>query len=169
MLAARARIEPDARRAASAAAVQRARPFLTGVTTLALYAPFRGELDPTGLEAEVQTIVYPRVEPDGLVFVEARHDELVPGRWGLLEPEGEPVDIAAIDAFIVPGVAFTRRGDRLGYGAGYYDRALGAAKGRFVGFAFDAQIVDALPVAAYDVPMDVVVTETRVLGRSSDA
>jgi 5-formyltetrahydrofolate cyclo-ligase len=65
----------------------------------------------------------------------------------------------------VPGVAFDASGRRLGRGGGSYDRAL-AARGAAtlaVGLAYDEQVVDEVPTDAHDVPVDVVVTPTRVL------
>jgi 5-formyltetrahydrofolate cyclo-ligase len=80
------------------------------------------------------------------------------------------VDEPEIDAVIVPGLAFDRAGGRLGYGEGYYDRFLEklmqakTPRAQFVGVAFDAQVVENVPMYAHDVPMDWLVTE---LGRTS--
>lgn len=98
-------------------------------------------------------------------------EDLVPGTWGILEPKPDklyPVDPAEIDLIIVPGVAFDEKGNRLGYGAGYYDRFLpllrpGVLK---IAPAFDLQIVPDVYGGEHDQPVDVVVTETRVLKRS---
>jgi 5-formyltetrahydrofolate cyclo-ligase len=76
-------------------------------------------------------------------------------------PEGHPtLDAALIDVVIVPGLAFTAAGDRLGQGGGWYDRFLaklgpGATK---IGVAFTPQIVDSLPVEPHDIRVDVVIT-----------
>lgn len=85
-----------------------------------------------------------------------------PGRWGIREP---PPDAAAIqprdvDWWIVPGLAFTSDGQRLGYGGGFYDRFLAAAKpsARAIAVAFPFQIVESLPVCRYDRPVDRVLT-----------
>ncbi|MGH7858433.1 MAG: 5-formyltetrahydrofolate cyclo-ligase, partial [Candidatus Binatia bacterium] len=71
---------------------------------------------------------------------------------------------------VVPGVAFSPRGDRLGRGGGHYDRALGApplvGSARAIGFAFDLQVVDEIPLEPHDVRVGVVVTEKRVLRAS---
>jgi 5-formyltetrahydrofolate cyclo-ligase len=69
----------------------------------------------------------------------------------------------AIDFVLVPGVAFDRRGRRLGYGGGYYDRLLpllSPRAARVVG-AFDLQLVDRVPAAAHDIAVDAIVTESR--------
>lgn len=63
------------------------------------------------------------------------------------------------DLFIVPGVAFDRSGNRLGRGGGFYDRLLAHSQAAKIGLAFEIQIIDKVPSAAYDVQMDMVITE----------
>lgn len=96
-------------------------------------------------------------------------DELVVGRFGILEPAVElrqlserAVDPQSVDLFFVPGVAFDSAGHRLGHGAGYYDRLLENARPDAVkvGLAFDCQIVEAVPAAPHDIAMDAVITES---------
>jgi 5-formyltetrahydrofolate cyclo-ligase len=79
------------------------------------------------------------------------------GQFGILEPTGEAVDPTSIDLVIVPGVAFTLAGDRLGHGRAYYDRFLPSTKAFTVGACFSEQIVDDMPVEAHDVRLDRVV------------
>mgnify|MGYP002621762116 CR=1 FL=1 len=71
------------------------------------------------------------------------------------------------DVVIVPLVAFDLRGGRLGYGGGFYDRTLEGLRQRgkvtAIGYAFDAQQADDLPLETTDQPLDMIVTETRVL------
>ncbi len=71
-------------------------------------------------------------------------------------------DPAWPDVVIVPGLAFTRRGDRLGQGGGWYDRFLAGVRPecRTIGVGFDEQIVDDLPVEDHDIRLDHVVTES---------
>ena len=66
---------------------------------------------------------------------------------------------------IVPGVAFTERGIRLGRGAGFYDRFLAAVPANVpkIGLAFDAQLVPDLPEGPFDVRMDFVISESGVI------
>jgi 5-formyltetrahydrofolate cyclo-ligase len=75
-----------------------------------------------------------------------------------------PADVTAV-LFVVPGVAFDARGVRLGRGGGWYDRALAAYPGAVrLGLAYDFQVLDLLPEAAWDVRMHAVVTDVRVVG-----
>ena len=98
--------------------------------------------------------------------------ELVFGIFGLLEPRPDAPEVAAhdIDLFMVPGLAFDRRGTRVGYGGGYYDelaayvRALpNATHAQFVGYAFDFQLLDTCPTGEWDEPLDSVVTDERIV------
>jgi 5-formyltetrahydrofolate cyclo-ligase len=66
--------------------------------------------------------------------------------------------------YVVPGVAFDRCGNRLGHGAGYYDRllALASPSATLIGLAFDCQMVDSIPVEPHDVRMHYLITESGV-------
>ena len=79
--------------------------------------------------------------------------------------EAPRLDALAIDAVLVPGVAFDRAGHRLGYGGGYYDRLLPSLRRDClrVGLAYDEQVVDELPAEEHDVRLHAVVTPTRLL------
>jgi 5-formyltetrahydrofolate cyclo-ligase len=92
---------------------------------------------------------------------------LAPNRYGIAEPACSPdelVGAAELDAVVVPCVAVDPDGHRLGFGAGYYDRALaGAAATARIGVAFEVQVVERLQPAPWDVPLDVVVTEARTI------
>jgi len=82
------------------------------------------------------------------------------GGFGIMEPKtGELIDPREIDFAIIPGVAFDRKGNRLGRGKGYYDRTLpllhNAVK---VGIAYEFQIIDSVPVSEHDIPVDLVIT-----------
>lgn len=120
------------------------------------------------LERKLKVAV-PARDGDRLRLVEISSlSELVPASFGLLEP---PHDLAAradrvvrpgsVDVMLVPGVAFDRRGGRLGHGRGYYDRLLeeaGAGPLR-VGLAFSCQLVEEVPMVSGDERMDLIVTE----------
>jgi len=94
-------------------------------------------------------------------------DELETGHYGIREPKAshlQPVPQREIDAVLIPAVAFDRRGCRVGYGGGYYDRFLPevprAAK---IGAAFACQIVAEIPADPYDVTVDRIVTEKGII------
>ena len=86
------------------------------------------------------------------------------GHYGIREPEERvPVSLDQVNLMIVPGVAFDVEGNRLGRGGGYYDRLLAGFRGVSVAVAFDFQIVPRLPTESHDIPVDLVVTESKLL------
>jgi len=88
-------------------------------------------------------------------------DALEPERFGTFRPIGEE---RTPDFLLVPLLAFDRRGYRVGYGAGFYDRTLAGLSRRYaLGVAYAAQEVDAVPTGPTDVPLDAVATETGVI------
>ena len=98
------------------------------------------------------------------------YEELVPGTYGILEPrEGghRAIPLENIELVIVPGVAFDRQGNRLGFGGGFYDNFLGKVPPGIprLGLAFELQILEELPFGEKDVPVDGVVTEERIYHR----
>jgi 5-formyltetrahydrofolate cyclo-ligase len=102
-----------------------------------------------------QTIVFREIA-DGMPMVDTGFGTTGPG------PESPELDP---DLLLVPLSAFDKRGHRIGYGAGHYDRAIARlrAKGRtprLIGIAFDCQQVDAVPCEAHDVALDAVLTES---------
>ena len=146
-------------------------PDFAAVRCIALYSPILNEVFTEKIFLEARRrgkqVVYPRVRKDALEFVAvADHRDLEPAAFGVLEPRssGEAAP-ARIDLLAVPGVAFDHFGHRLGYGKGFYDRALRALSPRalFVGLAFEMQLVEALPAEGHDVRLDLLVTEEQVL------
>ncbi|MEK7477603.1 MAG: 5-formyltetrahydrofolate cyclo-ligase [Candidatus Coatesbacteria bacterium] len=140
------------------------------------YAAFRGEADPAPLVrralAEGRVVALPRVlgPPPGRGARLAFHritaeTRLAPGRFGIPEPPDNPatlVDPGEADLVLVPGVAFSPYGDRLGYGGGYYDALLPGTAAVAVGLAFEFQVLAGVPREPRDAPVDAVVTEERV-------
>ncbi|RHW41060.1 5-formyltetrahydrofolate cyclo-ligase [Neobacillus notoginsengisoli] len=86
--------------------------------------------------------------------------------YGLKEPMVEKTELASpedIGCLIVPGLAFSVEGFRVGFGGGYYDRFLTGFNGHTVSLAFSCQIIDHLPVEIHDIPVRKVITEQRVI------
>jgi 5,10-methenyltetrahydrofolate synthetase len=139
------------------------------------YASFGSELDTRPFLREVlasgRVLVLPRVERAArrlaLHRVRDLDADLRAGTWGIPEPLADrclPAVPGEIDFALVPGLVFDPRGGRIGYGAGYYDRLLGAwppPVPPLVAAAFELQIVPAVPVLASDRRVDLVVTESR--------
>jgi 5-formyltetrahydrofolate cyclo-ligase len=94
-------------------------------------------------------------------------DDLQRGQMNVWEPKThcQPVEIAALDLILVPGLAFTRDGLRLGRGGGYYDRLLAhpQCKARRIGIAFEAQAVESIPVEPHDQRVHQIITESGLI------
>ncbi|MFW8636933.1 5-formyltetrahydrofolate cyclo-ligase [Cribrihabitans pelagius] len=135
------------------------------------FLPIRTEIDPVPAMAEAAAH-----GPVGVPVIIGKGQPLKFSRWQPDAPLREGpfgAQVPAADDFfepeilIVPLVAFDSRGGRLGYGGGFYDRTLEMLRGKratlAIGFAFDAQEDENLPLEPTDQPLDMVVTESRVL------
>lgn len=136
------------------------------------YAPIGSEIDP---RPWMQTLVSAGAVT-ALPVMRQEVEPLVFRRWSAGDPlevrrhdVSEPLDTAPLvrpDVVLVPLLAFDRRGHRLGYGAGYYDRTISdlQSTGRVwtIGLAYSAQEVDRVPVDGFDQAVDAVVTETGI-------
>ena len=107
-----------------------------------------------------KTFLFPLCHPDRtLTWHRPLHlDRWRPGPFGIFEPDpslSPPVAAASMALVLVPGLAFTPAGDRLGHGAGYYDRFLAslAPSVATAGICFTCQIIPTLPAAAHDIPV----------------
>lgn len=121
----------------------------------------------SALGSERLRTVYPRVSgPTSLTLHECSADRLVAGYREILEPSGDlpTVDPSEVDVVLVPGVAFDERAMRLGYGKGFYDRALGSmTRALKVGLSFDETLFTSIPCEPHDFPLDAVITPTRTV------
>jgi 5-formyltetrahydrofolate cyclo-ligase len=93
-------------------------------------------------------------------------DDLSPGVYNILEPRKEKIKEASIDEIdliIVPGVGFDEKGNRIGHGIGFYDKLLKDSKSKFIGLAFEFQVIKNIPIEKHDIKMDKIVTEKRII------
>jgi len=142
---------------------------------------YRGTWDEVNVDAfndwaEVQgyCVAYPISLPDGIMkaAVPAEENAWHRAAYGILEPVMENskiLDPEDIDLVIVPCVAFDEYGNRCGHGAGYYDRFLPSLnpKVTIIGLAYELQLVDRIQTDKYDCPMDIVITEKRIIRQKS--
>jgi 5-formyltetrahydrofolate cyclo-ligase len=101
--------------------------------------------------------------------------ELEPNNIGIPEPvpaRSRGIKLEEVDLIIIPGIGFDPSGNRLGYGAGYYDRLLAYKKKNPVGIrghipsvalAFEEQIVERIPAESHDIKVDIIITDTRTI------
>ena len=93
-------------------------------------------------------------------------DRLIYGMYGIQEPSPESRIIMTPDMFdlvIVPGVAFDKKGRRIGQGKGYYDRFLELTSAFRLALAFDCQLLENVPSELHDIPMDAILSESGIL------
>lgn len=153
-------------------------PWIRAAHHIALYIPNDGEPDVTGLVHHLpiknRCFYLPcldSLERQHMVFRRWNlEDWLVNNKFGIPEPQKSKVmPTWALSVVLVPLVAFDRQGNRLGMGAGYYDRALYMRRGnsqlmpRLIGIAHDFQEVPQLTPNPWDVGMDMIITEERTI------
>jgi len=113
-------------------------------------------------EALGKKIVLPSVEGKSLTFYELSSGKyLVKGRFGIMEPLPYG-PVGSIDLLVVPGIAFDRKGHRLGYGKGYYDKFLARKTIGSIGLGYSFQLLDRLPTGKYDKKLDAIATENGI-------
>jgi len=169
-------LAPDAKAAAVAEIGRRVWevPEVAAARTLLLFADLPEEVSTDAIAAEALrrglTVVYPRTLPEtrGMTLHRVDSiDHLRTGSYGIREPDvARCPEVAeeSVDAALVPGLAWDRRGSRLGRGAGYYDRLFGnpAWRGFRCGIFFSRQEVESIPTEPWDLSLDAVVTEGEV-------
>lgn len=142
--------------------------------TLFAFASVRNEIATNLVLASAlkdgKRLALPRANAAGVLTFHAVQNiatDLSPGRFGILEPLKSCAEVAVseADVILVPGIAFTQRGERLGQGGGFYDRYLSQPNVRATtcALAFDFQIVPQLPVEAHDRAVSTIFTETRTI------
>ncbi len=148
-------------------------PAYLAAGAVVLYSPLGNEVDTSGIgRVALRTgkrLYYPKMRDGDSRVARVRSEaELVPGRYGILEPAGDQPLPGGEDrrvAVFVPGVAFDSRGNRLGRGKGWYDRLLGGLDVRVprVALAYEFQVLEDVPAERGDLPVHTIVTERRVI------
>ncbi|CCH49380.1 5-formyltetrahydrofolate cyclo-ligase [Pseudodesulfovibrio piezophilus] len=141
-----------------------------------VYWPIRGELDVRPLITELWqrqvSVLMPRCRPDAYGEMDLAcascEDDLTPGPFSIMEPDAHKcpsVQECSPDLAIIPGVCFDRRGYRLGFGGGYYDRLLATPDMQLalkIGVGYTFQLIEELPIQPWDMPVDIVCTEEEL-------
>ena len=117
--------------------------------------------------AKSKTILLPAIIGDELELrVYSGADDLTTGPYNIPEPVGKPfTELAGIDLIVIPGMAFDRLGNRLGRGKGYYDKLLPQLDAFKIGLCFPFQLVEEVPVEAFDICMDAVLSGKQTTGK----
>jgi 5-formyltetrahydrofolate cyclo-ligase len=178
--AARDALDLDWRREASEAICRHvlALPELEGVEPVGSYWPMRSEVDPrpalTALAEDGRIVALSQTRLPALSWRRWRPDDaLVHGGFGVMEPGPDAPEVYP-HALLVPLCRFDRRGGRVGYGKGHFDRSIAELSARHplltIGVAFSVQEAEAVPMEEHDRRLDMVVTEREVvrMGTSND-
>lgn len=174
-----AALSPQQRHAHSLAIAERASqtPEWRRARTVLLYLALPDEVETTALFeaafAEGKSVAVPKIiDPAQRLMVPVpiyslAAEELAHAHYGVRVPAGEAEALAveSIDLAVVPGLGFSRDGQRIGRGMGYYDRFLAQPefRGTRCGLGFESQVLGDLPSDEHDRPVDMLVTEAEVL------
>ncbi|WP_456402214.1 5-formyltetrahydrofolate cyclo-ligase [Persephonella sp.] len=136
--------------------------------SILLYYPHKNEVNTLSIIKKLiksgKKVLLPKVKGEDILPIQIRSlDSLKKGYAGIMEPEGEAFPVEKIDVVVVPAVAFDTSGHRIGYGKGYYDRLLKNVKGLKVGLAYDFQVIEKIPSQSHDIPVDLIITPTRII------
>lgn len=122
------------------------------------YMSFRGEIDTDFIHKRIfddnKILILPKIYKNGIMKTYRVNDlsSLVKNSFGILEPQ-EHSELTP-DLIIVPGVAFDKTGNRLGFGGGFYDRYLQNKSIKTIALCYNFQVVDELPKEEHDIPVD---------------
>ena len=151
-------------------------PVLMRVEPIGSYWPIRSEVDTRpileGLAGRGQIVALSQIRHPHLSWREWHPgDPMVHGGFGVQEPGPDAPEVFP-HALLMPLAAFDRRGNRLGYGKGHFDRSI-AELSRLhpvltIGLAFSVQEIDAVPVEEHDQPLDFIVTENGLVRPDED-
>jgi 5-formyltetrahydrofolate cyclo-ligase len=145
--------------------------FLRSARIVAAYLPIKNEVQTRKIIGWLwrfgKKVCVPVIKKSNMKFAELKiGSKLVKNKFGILEPVKKKfVDHKKIDAFLVPGVAFSLDGHRIGSGKGFYDRFFASSKlkGKKIGLAFNFQIVDSIESEPHDIKMDFIVAEDKII------
>ncbi len=138
--------------------------------TVLIYCAFKNEVETKSiidyLVSHGREVYVPKCNIDLKEFVPVRITEnnFRLNAYGIFEPTDEIYAKKQIQCAIVPGVAFDMRGNRIGFGAGYYDKFFNKNPDVYkIGICYEFQLVDNIPSEDYDIPMDVIITNERII------
>jgi 5-formyltetrahydrofolate cyclo-ligase len=128
-------------------------PYYETCQVIGSYIAFNNEVDLAKLSHPFATFVYPKVEGTDLHFYPK--GEMERSAYGVLEPKGGKAKDETIDLLLVPALAISKAGDRIGYGKAFYDRFLNRVRPQYViGVIYDFQEVDTIETHAHDQRLD---------------
>lgn len=149
-----------------------AQPYYNQSKNIYLYVSYNQEVDTVGIIKHIledkKRVAVPKVIDDTMEFHEITNlEQLSEGAFGILEPVvNKPVsenpEWASSNLMIVPGLAFDKSGNRIGYGGGYYDRYIHKYPDRIglkIAFAYDFQVLEHIEIESFDEKIDGIITD----------
>jgi 5-formyltetrahydrofolate cyclo-ligase len=139
--------------------------YYQNAETIMSYISIKNEIDMTEINRRVledrKTLLFPVIEGEYIKALKIDSlEKFEEKKIGVIEPVcGEESEKTDIDLIIVPGVAFDKRGNRIGFGKGYYDRFLKGYRGKKIALAYEFQLVDSIKTEEHDERVDEIITE----------
>ncbi len=168
-------IPPAALSRASTAACEllASTPEFRAADAIMIFLPLKHEIDTRPLilrawqQQKLVTVPLVSYEQKHMIPIELKSldEHMETDHYGVRTPRGAPQSIDTIQLVILPGLGFDRHGHRIGRGLGFYDRFLAQPKfqGKSCGIAVEQQVVDEVPTAQHDMPIDMLVTDRQIL------
>lgn len=145
-------------------------PWFNSARVLMLYMPLGNETDTKDIiqaaYRDGKTVCFPVTDESGIITpYQAEEDsDFKKGGFSVREPQHtEPIEKACIDVVVVPGIAFDKKGGRIGFGKGCYDRFLKETKATKIGYCYDEQVVEEVPKDSNDIRMDYIITPSGII------
>jgi 5-formyltetrahydrofolate cyclo-ligase len=134
----------------------KAHPLYQKAKVVGLFSPIKNEPDLLPLLKEKKRWLLPKVVGMSLIYVHKdQTTPMIKSSLGILEPEGNQDEASSLDLIIIPGIAFDLKGNRIGFGKGYFDRFLSTQSSKYViGVAYPFQIIKTIMTTEGDVPVD---------------
>jgi len=139
--------------------------------TVFFYVSFGREVDTTGLIKDALSsgkyVVVPYYDGKSYsISYLTDFNDLEPGRLGILEPKKDKIheaDLESIDVMIIPGLAFDKQGNRVGYGEGNYDNFMKNTCAMKIALCYNFQLFEDVPHKEHDVPINMIITQDKIL------
>lgn len=126
------------------------------------YKSIRGEINLDGLENHISSKIYYPVIENGIVVPKSENFQI--GAFGIFEPTSGKIDKDKIEICLIPGVAFSKNMQRIGFGKGFYDVFLHNFQGIKIGITYEELIEETINPDKFDIPMDIIITEKNIYG-----
>lgn len=131
-----------------------------------IYNSFKNEVSTKELIQNLykkKNVFLPKVENDKMIAIQLKENTILQkNSFGIEEPFGSPTDINNFIC-IMPLLAVDEKGNRLGFGKGYYDKFLQDKQCIKIGLCYDFQIIKSIPCMEHDIPLDLIISEKRII------